>query len=803
MLRIDTLVPELRFAFRSFRSAPSFTLAVLASLALGIGASTAVFSIADAVFLRPLPYAAADRLLWVGTRFPGMDGAFLASPDYVAWRRDNRVFESLAATQAHGPQQMLLNSSHPEQVYAARVSANFLKTFAIRPMLGRDFRDEEELPNGPRVVLLSNRLWREYFHADAGILGKAIELDGTAYTIAGVLPKDFVYPMDAPVDLLTTLPVAPNASHKDRSMSTWAVYGRLRPGVTLEQARTDLGRLFEASKADMPVMFRSDTRLVIEPLQQHRVGHAGTLLAILIAAASCLLFIACANVSNLLLGRWLSRQGEYAIRVALGAQTSQLARGLLVEAIVLAAAGCLAGIGIGAGLLAGFVHCAAGELPRLAEIHPDLRVVVIAVLLACFTVLLFGPLPVLRSSKSVQSGLRAGSGISPANTLRRALVITQIALSVVLLCGAAVLLESLWHLENDNLGFAPERTLVATIPTKGTRLDTPSRDVVVRELIRFARQIPGTEAAAESECTPLTAGAVSQTFSRADRPLPEAFHRGDNISLCGTESGYAQAAGIRVLRGRFFEETDAARPDSLVVLNEAAVRAYFPHEDPIGKRVLRTMDGKWRLVVGVVSDSKNAGLGAPPMPQAFINGRTWPDTNLQLIFGIAGNTEPLERALKIKLQSVDSSLMARFETMEQTIGRMSSGPRFNGILLASFAGLALMISVVGTYGLLAFVVARRKKEFGIRMALGADRSRILHMVLREGAQLASAGLIAGFALSLFATRYLKSILFGVRASDPLAFVIVGMLLGGAALAAAFLPARQAASVDPATALHHD
>jgi len=808
---IERLQQDLHYATRSLRRSAAFSAAAVLSLALGVGASTAVFSIADTVFLRPLPYPHSDRLLWIAVRFPSMKTEFLASPDYVAWRRGNHVFEELAATQAGGGQAVLLNGPEAAQVHAVRVSSNFLATLGIRPTLGRDFQPDEELPDGPKAVLLSDGLCRQWFHARMGMAGQTIVLDGQPYTVAGVLPSSFIFPMDVRVDVITTLPISPTASHRDREMSTWAVYGRLKSGVSIAQARADLQRLFAMSRADMPLMFRSDTSLVVQPLQEHRIGNARQLLSILLGAVICLLLIACANVSNLLLERWSARSGELAVRAAIGAGRGRLARQLFTEAALLTFFGCALGTAFAAVTLRGFVHYAAGELPRLREVTMDVRVFVISLFVSIVTTMLFGALPALKASRvDLREGLEAAGRFGTAAGFRfpkRTLVVAEVALSLILLSGAALLLQTLWHLRlwhlrNDRLGFEPEHVLTLTIPLKGTKLEGRNHEAV-NDLVSFARQIPGTVDAAQTECTPLSTGPVANTFSRADRPLPEAFHRGDNIHVCRAGDGYARASGIRVIRGRFFTSEDTHYPNIFAVINEAAARAYFPGEDPIGKRILGGPQQHWKTVIGVVSDSKNQGLDAPPAPQAFVNGVTWPNApELQLILRSIGDPRLLQSAMEGKLRSLDPGLIASFKTLDQTIGDMTSGPRFNSILIGSFAAIAFLMAMIGVYGVLAFSVTQRTPEIGIRVALGAEPLQVFANVLREGLILVFTGVVAGFGGMLVMVGYLRTILYGVSATDPVTFLAVTLALIVTATIAACIPARRAASVDPMLALRY-
>ena len=799
---------DIRYAARVLRRGPAFTLAAVLSLGLGIGGATAVFSIADTVFLRPLPYADADRLFWVTIRFPGMGGEFVPSPDYVAWRRDNRVFQQLAATQASFSRIMLLGGSNPAEVHAGRVSANFPDAFGITPALGRTFRAEEELPNGPKAVLLTNQFWRERFQERSDVVGSMLTLDAQAYTVVGVLPRSFVYPVDVPVDLLTTLPVSPMASHHDRSMSTWAVFGRLKPGITPAQARADLETLFAASKADAPQMFRGDNSVVLQPLGEHRAGNVRTLLFLLMGAAGCLLAIACANVANLLLARWSARSRELAVRAAIGAGRGRLARQLFTEIALLVAAGTVVALILAAVALPGFVHFAAGGLPRLSEVTTDFRVFAIALVVSLTTALIFSGLPALRAGRiDLQAVLqqvgRGGAG-GGNGAMRRTLVAVEVALSVVLLAGAALLLQTLWHMQNDHLGFRPEHVMTVSIPLRGAGIDPTAREAVAADVLTLLRRIPGTEAAALTECTPLSAGASSIAFSRSDRPLPEAFHRGDGIGVCGADADYLKAAGTRLVAGRFFTGDDQHHPGSVAVINEAAARAYFPGESALGKQILGGRVGPWKTVVGVAADAKNQGLNHAAVPEAFVND-TGPAGSPDLLFLVRtfSGEGAVARALREELRASRAGLFSKVQTLDEAIGEMTASPRFNTVLLSTFAAVAFAMAMVGVYSVLAFSVTQRSAEIGIRMALGAAPGAVLAQVMKEGAVLVGAGALAGVAGALVLTRYLAALLYGVTATDPgtYAAVVTGLLI--AALAASFLPARRAALLDPVVALRHE
>lgn len=799
------LFQDIRYAARVLRRAPAFTMAAVLSLAMGIGATTAVFSIADTVFLRPLPYQDARQLFWVGIRFTSINREFVPSPDYVAWRRDTRTFQQLAATQASFSNVMVLGGPNPAEVNVARISANFLDAFAAAPAAGRGFRPEEELPNGPRAVLLTDRFWREHFRGRRDVLDSAITLDGLPFTIAGILPASFVFPEDVKIDLLTTLPVSPTASHRDRSMSTWAVFGRLKSGVTMAQARADLETLFAASKADFPQLFRNSS-LVIQPLRDHRVGNVGKFLFILMGASGCLLAIACANVANLLLARWSARARELAVRAAIGAGRGRLARQLFAEIALLIAAGTAVAMVFVAGALRGFVHFAAGALPRLSEVTTDFRVLGIAVLAALATALIFGGLPALRAGRiDLQAVLQhAGRGTAGGHRLaRRALVAVEVALSVVLLSGAALLFETLWHMQNDHLGFQPEHILTVSIPLRA-RADRSARDVVTSDVLTCLRRLPGTEAASLTGCSPISAGVGSGTFSRSDRPLPEPFHQGDSIGLCGADADYLKAAGVRLVQGRFFNDDDLHHPGTVAVINEAAVRRYFPGENPVGKQIFGTGGQQWKTVVGVIADTKNLGLNLPPSPEALLNDSTpGGPGDLSFLVRTLAPDGAVARALREQMRTEHPGLFTKVETLDQVMGQLTASPRFNTVLLSTFAAVAFLMAIVGVYGVLAFSVTQRRAEIGIRMALGASPRAVLALVMKEGTFLVSAGVFAGVAGALLLTRYLATLLYGVTATDPATYAIVVIALVFAAAAASFFPARRAAVLDPVVALRHE
>ena len=680
---------DVEYALRSVRRTPGFSATVVLSLGLGIGAATVVFSLADTVYLRPLPYRAPQRTDVRGDADvrPG-DGAFAGLRGVAAGiTRRSRSWPPCSITA--GTRRLWESGSRLRSAPRGFRTTSSPR-WAWQPALGRNFDAQNELPNAPKTALLTDALWRKHFRARPEVVGQNIVLDGVAYQVIGVLPPAFVMPMEVPTDILTPLPVSPTVSHHDRGMATWTVIGRLRPGVTQAQALANLKTLFAASKADAPEIFRNDVSVMMEPLQQRMAGNSRALVLVLAGAVGCLLLIACANVANLLLARWSARTRELAVRAAIGAGRGRLVRQLLTETAVWCAAGTLLGMALMAAGLRAAVYFAAGSLPRLNEVTADGRVFGIALGVSALTMLLFGVLPALRAGRvDVQTVLQhAGRpGMSAGyRGARRALVAGEVALSVVLLWGAVLLLETLWRMQHDHLGFAPEHVISVSIPLRDGKMDQAKRKALTEEMLAHIQRVPGTMAASWGECTPLTGGSTGTTFTRSDRPLPKPWDRGDTVAGCGVGPEYFQVSGMAVVRGRAFVEADYDHPQTVVVINEALARRYFPGEDPIGHQIDGRRNGGWKTVVGVVTDSKNQGLNQPPAPQMFINDvALYPGSEMAFVVRHVGSDALFADAVRAKLREMDPGLLARFETLDEAIGRMSAGSRFNGVLVGSFA----------------------------------------------------------------------------------------------------------------------
>lgn len=795
---------DLDYGLRTARRAPLFSVVVIVSLALGIAAASVIFSVADTVYLRPLPYRAPDELMFVAMRLFGRE--MVLSPDYVAWRKDHSAFQELAAMQLQGGRATTLGNEDPIEVRTTRVSYNFVRTLGVELALGRSFEQSEELPNAPKTAILTDGLWRNHFRSRHDITGQKIGLDGVTYEIIGVLPPSFLMPMEAPTDILTPLPVSPTLNYHDRELAAWTVIGRLRPGVTQEEALANIKTFFAASRVDAPEIFRNDVSVMVEPLQKRMAGNARTLLLVLAGAVGCLLMIACANVASLLLARWGARFRELAVRAAIGARRGRIVRQLVTEAALYCAVGSAAAMALMAFGVRAFVYFAKGSLPRLQELRADGRAFWIALGVSLLTMLLFGVLPAARAGRVdihavLQSAAQPGES-GRYRGARRALVAGEVALSVVLLWGAVLLMQTLWRMQHDHLGFAPEHAMSISIPLRDPNAKA-NRRALTEEMLARIQTIPGTIAASWGECTPLTRPPSGSTFSRSDRPLPKPFDRGNSVNTCPVGPEFFEASGMRVVRGRAFTKADYDHPQTLAIVNQALTRRYFPGENPIGHQIGGWRNGGWKTVIGVVADTKNEGLNQPPAPQMFLNDTAlYQGSDMAFVVRFAGAEPLFARAVRAALRQIDPGLLSKIETLDQVIGRMSAGSRFNSVLMGSFAALAFLMAVIGVYGVLAFAVAQRTQEIGIRVALGATPGSVQALVLKEGVALVAAGTVLGFAMSLAAGRYLKTLLYDISATDLRTYVAVIFVIGAAAILAGWLPARRAACLDPSLTLRN-
>jgi putative ABC transport system permease protein len=768
---------DLKFASRTLLRNPSFTVAAILALALGIGATTAIFSVVDAVLLRPLPYPDGDRLVSVSTHFPGQDFYFVPSWDYLDWARDNKVFDAYAAMGRVWRSEPLQLADGPTSIYAARATANLLDVLEVDPILGRRFLPEESKLGASLPIVISYGLWQAKFAGDPKILEKSVFFDGGSRQVVGVLPKNFHYPGTAQVDALVPVQIDIEGQKDRRVGAAWDTIGRRKAGVSLAQARANFEMLFAATRSAWPKIYRDDVKLVVQPFRDRLTGNVKTVLLILLAGVGCVLLIACANVANLLLARATSRQREIATRAALGASRFRLIRQLLTESLLISTIGGAAGILIAAAAVRALRGIGPEDFPRIAEVTVDVPVLLFALFAALATGMIFGLAPALSATRPIVRFARSGP--------RGVLVAAEIALSLALLIGASLMFQSLWRLQHKNIGFQPERVITASI----------WQPLPLDEIRRRVASIPGVEVVAFAEGMHPNFGSGSHTFSREGRPLPEGWHRGDNVINGQVSPGYFEALGIPLLRGRSFTPRDG--PDTVIV-NQTLVRTYFPGEDPIGKKIdLITKPAK--TIIGVVANVKNRGLDSLPMPEMDYPLLT-PPQSIHIIVRTFSDPILTASALRQQLHQLDPRMLVTVRTMNQQFDEITARPRFNGLLFGSFAAIALLLAIVGVYGVISFTVARRTQEIGIRMALGADATRVVRLILSDALIPTLAGITIGLAAAFAASKSLGSVLYDIKPTDPATYILASTALAVVGIAAAFVPARRASRVDPMTVL---
>ncbi len=806
---------DLRTAIRSLRSSPTFTVVALIVLALGIGAGTAIFSVVDAVVLRGLPFDEHDRLVAVledKSRAAGLFGGTTTPQTYLDWRARQRSFDGLAAasTASFGLRDA---EGHPQTVRATRVTAEFFEVLRVRPLLGRAFATAEESDGRHRVAILSHGLWQRQFGGDPGVVGKTIPIDDEPWEIVGVMPRGFEYPVAG--TLPTDLYVPPAFRDEDRVRRDnrnfgRTVIGRLKPGVSIAQASAQMNQVAAALDAEYPDWSKG-MRVRIVTLHEHLVGAVRTWMMLLLGAVGLVLLIACANVANLMLARATVRRPEIAVRAALGASRSAIVRGLLVEAVSLSLGGAAIGVLLAWAGVHAMVAWLPASLPRVASVSIDLRVLAAAVAAALATGVGFGLIPALQSSRpnlsaTLKDGGRSGPAGAGGQRLRGALVVAEVALAVVLLIGAGLFASSFRRLMRIDPGFDYKRILAVSVgprwqPGKIEEGFAQAGPYLTR-MLEAVSQVPGVQAsAAVSSAVPL-----SGNWSNSAVTIPgrgQLTGLGEGIEHRSVTPGYLRLLGVPLLRGRHVSDDDRANTQPVIVINQAAARKYFPGQDAVGQRLI--LNRQERVVVGVVGDMRDFGPEAPvrqagyvPLAQNKVLGAT-------LVLRTSGDPLDLLPAVKAAIWSVsrDQRISGPIFTLEGYMDRLIAQRRFNMALLALFGVLGLAISAVGIYGVMAYLVAQRTAEIGVRMALGATPGSVVGMVLRRAGVLMALGLALGTGASWSLAAAVKSFLFQVEPTDP--GVLAGSLavLAMAGLAASVVPARRAASVDPLITLRRE
>jgi putative ABC transport system permease protein len=814
---MESLLQDLRYGFRMLWKSPGFTLAAVLALVLGIGANTAIFSIVNAVLLRPLPFPQSERLMVVAETNPsrGVKRSAVSYPDFADWREQNHVFERMASY--HDSDFILTGSGEPLRVQGAVVNADLFPLLGVAPKVGRNFVAEEDKPSeSGRAVILSHALWQKQFSADPNIINRAITLDQKSYTVVGVMPEGFQFPIEnSPIELWTTVAVDMTGSEPmsvQRGAHYMNVIGRLKPGVTEAQARADLDTIGSRLSQQYPDT-NAHRGVDIIPALESLVGDVRPALLILLGAVGCVLLIACANVANLLLARATTRHKEIAIRSALGASRLRVVRQLLTESILLAFAGGALGLLValwGADLL---VKISGDEVPRAAQIGLDARVLGFTLLVSLGTGILFGLAPALQASKfdltsSLKEGGRSSAeGAGGRNRVRSVLIVAEVAIALVLLVGAGLLVQSLRRLQQVSPGFDPSNVLTLTVSLPEVRYNTQQQADFYRQLRERVTALPGVVSASVVNPLPLSGDRMGVTFETEGRPLPKSELPVTELRTITPD--YFRTMSIPLIKGRDFTERDDKSATGAIIVNEAFAQKYFPQEDPLGKRIkpgISTDDTKpiMREIVGVVGNVKHKSLSAAPDPEAYLPTAQVPFDSMILVVKTAPDVRSLINAVRGEVRALDKDLpVYNVKLLEDYVAASVAQPRFNTLLLTVFASLALVLTAVGLYGVMSYSVIQRKHEIGLRMALGAQVSDVFKLVVGQGMTLVLIGIGLGLIGAFALTRLLANLLYGVSSIDPTTFIGISLLIAMVAFIACLVPARRATKVDPMVALRYE
>jgi predicted permease len=812
---LEDFAQDLRYGVRTLRKNLGFAATAILTLALGIGANSAIFSVVNGVLLRQLPYGESDRLVWAETYLPSFNDAVVSSMEYLNWELNNQSFASLAAIGNGGPTN-LTKAGMPEQIDSASLTPNLLETLGVRPALGRSFSEEEGRIGGARAAILSDKLWRRKFSSDPNIVGKNVVLNQDTYTVVGVLPASFRFPQRGlQPEIMTAFQLDSKVDWNARRFFLVQVIGKLKPDVTIARANADLATLSKRATAQMPPMFapmRANMQVHTMSLHDKLVGDVRPTLLILLGAVGLVLLIACANIANLQLARTTSRQKEMAMRAAIGAGRVRLLRQLLTEGGLVAAIGAtlgLAGAAAGGRLLQSY---APANFLQADSIDIDRWVLLFTMAITCLTVVLFGAVPALRASRpDVDANLKQGrdtaTSVSGLRKLRSALAISELALAVVLLAASALLLRSFVMLSNVDPGFDAHNVLtVNTMLPMAKYGEATKRNAFYDEVLRKLSGTPGVRSVGLTTSLPLTNATMMRMFrleGQEDRPM-------DQVPPAVAENvrpGYFETLRVPLIAGRLFDERDVKTETHSVIVNQAFVEKYLGKQDAVGKRMRAGLpDSPWETIVGVVGSVRRARLDREADPELFFPHGTGGLTETIGAFVVRTDSDPRALAGTVRdvvLEADPEQPVYDIRTMEQRVADAASGTRFNATLLGFFGFVALALAGVGVYGVIAYSVAERTHEIGIRVALGASRGDIAGMVMGQGLVMTAFGLIAGLAGAVFATRFLSSLLYGIQPRDPLTLGVAAAVLGVVALAACWVPARRAMRVDPMVALRHE
>ncbi len=813
---LEILAQDIRFALRQLRKSPGFTLVALLTLALGIGATTALFSVVDAVMLKPLPFPNAIRLVRVESIVAANGQGGIASyPDFLDWRARNHVVDGMAAFDTEDF--TLIGPHDPQHLQGAVVSAQLFSLLGVTPELGRAFRPEEDTPgavSGTDAVILSHGLWQREFGADASVVGRVLQLGDRRFTVIGVMPRGFQFPIQAePIEFWTTIAYdaqGPDSMTTQRGAHYLDVVALLKPGVTVQQAQSELAAIAGALNKEHPENKPRTIRVV--PELQFLTGDLGTPFMVLLVAVGCVLLIVCANIANLLLARASGRRNEIAVRIALGASRARVTCQLLAESLVLGLLGGCLGLGLALLSFRFLIQLMPADIPRLDTIGLDARLLAFAVMASLLAAILFGLAPALQASKvSLTDSLKTsgrGSGGSERGRLRSTLAVSEIALAVVLLLGAGLLLQSFVRLTRVDPGFDPHHVLTFQLDSP-PGVPSAQLPAFYREIVARVSTIPGVSSASAAASLPLTGDNMGSSFEIDGQPTPMGSRPAAGFNA--VEPGFFHTVGATLVKGRDFNAQDGSKSTPVVIVNRTLARVYFPNQDPIGKHLRPGIGNGYgpgelpmRKIVGVIDDMKQSGPGTEAAPEIYAPLAQCPVETMFIAVRTANDPASLVSAARQQVTALNKNLpVYHVKTFDQYFADSVAAPRFNSMLMSAFAMLAVLLACLGVYGVVSCAVLQRTHEIGIRMALGAGGGSVVRSVLYRGMFLALIGVTIGLAGSFALAHLLSSMLFGVRATDPITFGAASLAVLCVAALASYIPARRAARVNPIVALRSE
>jgi putative ABC transport system permease protein len=811
---MGTLGQDVRYGLRMLIKAPSVSIVATIALALGIGANTAIFSVVNAVLLRPLPYPNSEALMSVfemdQTR--GLLRGSYSYPNFFDLRDQNHVFEHSAAY--HDSDFIMTGRGAPVRIQGAVATSDLFSVLGVTPIAGRGFLPDEDKPTETgRVVVLSERFFASRFNSDLAVLNRPIALNGKSYTVVGIMPYGFEFPIqNEPVDVWTT--ISDEASGKapitsQRGAHFLRVIARLKPGISETQAQAEIGAIAARLEQQYPDT-NTHKGFRVESALKALVGDIRPALLILLGAVACVLLIACANVANLLLARAITRHKEMAVRAALGASRLRVVRQLLTESVLLSLTGGLLGLGLAVWWSDLLIALGKKDIPRAIQVGLDWRVLGFTLGVSLLTGLVFGLVPAMQLSKtdlteSLKEGRGAGGG-ARRNRIRGVLVVAELAIAVVLLVGAGLLIQSLWRLQHVSSGLEAQNVLTLNVALPETRYPEEKQARFYSDLLSRVRTLPGVQSASAVAPLPLSGDRFVISFQIDGRPVAPKDEPSADVFI--SEPGYFRTMGIPLIRGRDFEVRDEHKSAPVVIVNESFAKKFFPGEEAVGKRVIPGIS-TWddddsddvREIVGVVADIRNRGLNTEPKPAYYLPQAQVPFSQLIIVAKTTGDPHAVVSGINREVSNMDPELpVFGVRTMEEYIAASVAGPRFNTTLLSIFAAVALVLTIIGLYGVMSYSVAQRTNEIGIRMALGAQTPDVIGLIVKQGVRMVLTGLALGIVGALILTRLLSKLLFGVTTKDPATFIAIVALLSLVALLACYVPAWRATKVNPLEAL---